>query len=101
MLAQVAPQRKGFGLVDPVPAEPGAGRPHRRLGAAQADPQRVADPRGGGNRQRLATPAVERVDGLGLRHGKAQRGIAERHRQDFQRDLHHQPQGAQRARHQA
>ena len=87
-----------------------AGGLYGRQRAAQSHEQKVLRWPGGGvihpaagvQRQRLAAPAVEQVQGCGLRHARAhQCGLGRGHRQHLERHLGDQPQAAQAADQQA
>ena len=85
------------------------GRLHRCHRAAQTHKQKVrhrlrravAHPRAGVQRQGLTAPAVQELQGLGLRQALAhQGGLGGRHRQDLQADLGDHAQSAPAAGHQ-
>ena len=83
LLAQAVPQGRGLVVGQALAAQFLAGGLHGGLGTAQAQPQLALRPAAGVQRQGLAAPAVQCLQGLRFVHGKDQGGLRRGHGQHF------------------
>ncbi|ABA49505.1 hypothetical protein BURPS1710b_3344 [Burkholderia pseudomallei 1710b] len=100
LLAHAFPEALGLDRVDGFAAEHGLRALHGRLRARQAQHERAVAPRARGQRKRAARPFVELAHRVGRAHVELQRELGGGDGQHLDRQLEHQPERAERARHQ-
>ena len=106
LLTHRLPEPLRLRCIDRLASQGLAGGGHGCLRTAQPQIElsagvRRREPAAGVDRQGLARPAIELLQGLALRHVEAQGGLGHRTRQYLERDFGDQAQRTERARHQA